>query len=287
MPATPNVGVTAALAGAAPARTSLALFSLKDRVALVTGGHRGIGLEMALALAEAGAVVYCLDLPAEPNDNWTKVQSYVSALPAGEQWLKGRLEYLAGDVRDQKAMWAAVEGIVEREGRIDICMANAGILHWSDCLEYSAEDFKKVHEVNVCGVLFAAQAAGRQMVKLGIPGSIVLSASTSGHITNPSQHLTAYNSSKSAVLQMARSLACELGPKKIRVNSISPGYIVSDMTRGALDEPGLEERLSAHNPMNRLGSTDELRGVALFLASNASSFVTGADILIDGGQCSW
>ncbi|KAJ7439064.1 hypothetical protein B0H11DRAFT_1752258, partial [Mycena galericulata] len=241
--------------------------SLKDRVALVTGGHRGIGLEMALALAEAGAVVYCLDLPAEPSSNWKKVQSYVSALPASDQGLKGRLEYLAGDVTDQKVMWAEVEGIVEREGRIDICNANAGILHWSDCLEYSAEDFKKetleqVHEVNVCGVLFAAQAAGRQMVKLGIPGSIVLSASTSGHITNPTQHLTAYNSSKSAVLQMTRSLACELAPKKIRVNSISPGYIVSDMTRGALDEPGLEERLSAHNPMNRLGSTDELRGVA-------------------------
>ncbi|KAJ7501028.1 hypothetical protein B0H11DRAFT_2375098 [Mycena galericulata] len=244
------------------------------RVALVTGGHRVIGLEMALALAEAGAVVYCLDLPAEPSSSWKKVQSYVSALPASEQGLKGRLEYLAGDVTDQKAMWAAVEGIVEREGRIDICMANAGIWHWSDCLEYSAEDFKEVHEVNVCGVLFAAQAAGRQMVKLGIPGSIT-------------QHLTAYNSSKSVVLQMTRSLACELAPKKIRVNSISPGYIVSDMTRDALDEPGLEERLSAHNPMNRLGCTDELRGVALFLASDASSFCTGADILIDGGQCLW
>ncbi|KAJ6562214.1 hypothetical protein B0H19DRAFT_1287835 [Mycena capillaripes] len=267
---------------------ALSLFSLKDRVALVTGGHRGIGLEMALALAEAGAVVYCLDLPVQPNNNWLKVQSYVSQLPSSEQNLKGRLEYITGDVTDQKAMWAAVESIVEREGRIDVCMANAGILHSDDCLEYSATDFRKIFDVNVSGVLFTAQAAGRQMERLGISGSIILTASISGHITNPTQHMTAYNASKSAVLQMARSLACELAPKKIRVNSISPGYIVSDMSReGFLIHPGLEERLSAQNLTGRFGRTDELRGVTLFLASDASTFCTGTDIKVDGGQCAW
>ncbi|KAJ7323893.1 hypothetical protein DFH08DRAFT_787774 [Mycena albidolilacea] len=280
-------GVAAALSGSPPARTSLSLFSVANRVALVTGGHRGIGLEMALALAEAGAIVYCLDLPTEPDADWVKVQNYVAALPATEQNLKGRLEYVTGNVTDQKAMFAHVESIVEREGRIDICMANAGILHACDCLDYSAEDFRKVHEVNVSGVLYTAQAAGRQMERLGTPGSIVLTASISGHITNPTQHLLAYNTSKSAVLQMARSLACELAPKGIRVNSISPGYIVSEMTRGGFSEPGLKQQLSAQNPMGRFGRTDELRGAVLWLASDASTFCTGTDVKVDGGQCAW
>lgn len=141
----PRDGVDAALAGTSPTRTALSLFSLADRVALVTGGHRGIGLEMALALAEAGAVVYCLDLPSEPDSDWLKVQSFANELPEHQKGQKkGRLEYISGDVTDQKAMWALVESIVDREGRIDICMANAGILHGAECLDYPAEDFRKV-----------------------------------------------------------------------------------------------------------------------------------------------
>ncbi|KAJ7109659.1 hypothetical protein C8R43DRAFT_1091751 [Mycena crocata] len=287
----PRDGVDAALAGASPVRTTFSLFSLANRVALVTGAHRGIGLEMALALAEAGAVVYCLDLPTEPDSDWLKVQSYANELPNSEHQKgqkKGRLEYISGDVTDQKAMWAKVEDIVDREGRIDICMANAGILQGADCLEYSAEDFRKVLDINVSGVLFTAQAAGRQMQKLGISGSIILTASMSGTITNPDQHWVAYNTSKSAVLQMARSMACELAPKGIRVNSISPGYIFTNMTRGFLDpQPGLEAKLSAQNPMGRFGRPDELRGVTLWLASDASTFCTGSDIKVDGGQCAW
>ncbi|KAJ7095997.1 hypothetical protein C8R43DRAFT_1081840 [Mycena crocata] len=290
-PTSTPIGVAAALVNASPLRTVLALFSLVGRVALVTGGHRGIGLEMALALAEAGAVVYCLDLPSTPNSNWLTVQAYANALPDlkhEQEHRNGRLEYISGDVTDQKGMWAAVESIVDREGKIDICMANAGILHAADCLDYAAEDFRKVLDVNVSGVLFTAQAAGRQMERLGISGSIVLTASMSGSITNRTQHMTAYNASKSAVLQMARSMACELAPKGIRVNTISPGYISSEMTRvGFLQTPGLEAQLSAQNPMNRFGRTDELRGVALWLASDATTFCTGSDIKVDGGQCAW
>ncbi|KAJ7163666.1 hypothetical protein C8R46DRAFT_1279271 [Mycena filopes] len=258
-------GVNAALAGASPIRTALSMFSLADRVALVTGGQRGIGLEMALALAEAGAVVYCLDLPAQPNANWLAVQKFASELPpAADLKNGGRLEYISGDVTDQKAMWAAVEGIVQREGRIDVL------------------------DVNVSGVLFTAQAAGRQMERLGIAGSIILTASISGTITNQDQKWVAYNTSKSAVLQMGRSLACELAPKGIRVNTISPGCIHTNMTGELLAEsPGLEEKLSAQNPMGRFARPDELRGVTLYLASDASTFCTGSDIKVDGGQCAW
>ncbi|KAF7334725.1 Sorbose reductase [Mycena venus] len=284
----PRPGVDTVLAGASPTRSAVALFSLGGRVALVTGAHRGIGLEIALALAEAYAVVYCLDIQAEPNNAWLMVQDFVGHLPALDGEKSGRLEYISADVRDQKAMWAVLEDIVAREGRIDICVANAGIYAVGDCLDYPVEDFQKMLDVNTLGAFVTAQAAGRQMVRLGTPGSIILTASISGSITNPGLHSVAYSTSKAAVTQMARSMACELAPKGIRVNSISPGYIVTDMTRVSfLATPGLEEKLSTQNPMGRFGRMDELRGIALYLASDASTFCTGSDIKVDGGQCAW
>jgi NAD(P)-dependent dehydrogenase (short-subunit alcohol dehydrogenase family) len=142
----PLLGVAAALSNAPPTRTVLSSFLLIDRVALVTGAHRGIGLEMALALAEAGAIVYCLDLPTTPDHGWVKVKDYVAGLPdiAPGNKNKGRLEYIPGDVTNQKQMWDIAENIVRKEGRLDICMANAGILRGAECLEHSAEDFRKV-----------------------------------------------------------------------------------------------------------------------------------------------
>ncbi|KAF7360136.1 D-arabinitol 2-dehydrogenase [Mycena venus] len=277
-------GVEAVLAGAPPTRSAIHLFSLVNRVALVTGGHRGIGLELALAMAELGAIVYCLDLPAAPDNDWFKVKKYAAEMPdVDDQLGKGRLEYMCGDVTNQQEMWKASEAIVEREGRIDIAIANAGITQTIGCLEYPAEDFKKILDINVSGVLFTAQAVGRQMERLGIPGSIILIASMNGSVAN--RHWMGYNTSKSAVLQMGRSLACELAPKGIRVNTISPGYTHTSMTKMVLeDKPTLEAELSAQNPMGRFGRPDELRGVALWLASDASSFCTGSDIRVDGGQ---
>ncbi|KAJ7651426.1 sorbose reductase sou1 [Roridomyces roridus] len=280
-------GVQTALSGGPPIRSAPTLFTLSNRVALVTGGHRSIGLEIALALAEAGAIVYCLDLPAEPDSEWRTIQRYVAELPA-DQDKKGRLEYISADVTDQKTMWSVAEKLTEKEGRIDICFANAGIYAVDDCLEYPAEDFRKMFDVNTLGAMVTAQAAAKQMVRLGTPGSIIMTGSISASITNPTLRSMAYNASKAAVLQMTRSMACELAAKHIRVNSISPGYINTEMTRVSfLSKPGLGERLSAQNPMGRFGRPDELRGVALFLASDASTFCTGSDIIIDGGQCAW
>jgi NAD(P)-dependent dehydrogenase (short-subunit alcohol dehydrogenase family) len=269
----PHIGVAAALTNTPPTRTALSNFLLIDRVALITGAQRGIGLELSLSLAEAGAIVYCLDLPSPPDPGWAKVRDYVAKLPDIAPGVKGkgRLEYVSGDVTNQQQMWNIAEDIVKKEGRLDVCIANAGILRGAECLDYPAEEFRKAStsfpllhfgpllytlwtfahphfiligvpppylspmtntpsphqlmDVNVNGVLFTAQAAGRQMEKLGTPGSIILIASMSGSITNYGQHWVAYNTSKSAVKQMARSMACELGPKRIRVNTISPGYI--------------------------------------------------------------
>ncbi|KAH7916029.1 hypothetical protein BJ138DRAFT_1140509 [Hygrophoropsis aurantiaca] len=260
-------------------------FSLSDRVAIVTGANRGLGLEMALALCEAGArVTYCLDLPSQPSEEFIATRDFIKRLGNAS-----RLEYISADVRDQKAIWQLGEDIADKEGRMDVCVANAGILRpHTDCLDYSAEQFKEVLDVNTNGVLYTAQAAGRQMARFGTPGSIILIGSMSGSITNKNHSWISYNTSKSAVLQMARSMACELGPKKIRVNSLSPGYIYTSLTATSLDnQPGLLAKWSEQNPLGRLGRPDELRGVITWLASDASTYCTGSDICVNGGHTSW
>ncbi|EKM82978.1 hypothetical protein AGABI1DRAFT_82672 [Agaricus bisporus var. burnettii JB137-S8] len=260
-------------------------FALTDRVGMVSGGNRGLGLEMALALCEAGArVIYCIDLPEKASEEWTKTKTFVDKLNNGS-----RLEYISADVTDQEKMWKIGEEIGEKEKRMDVCVAAAGILKsHTNCLEYPAQQFQDVFNVNVNGVLFTAQAAGRQMAKFGNGGSIILIASMSGSITNRDHAWVSYNSSKSAVLQMARSMACELGPKNIRVNTLSPGHIYTKMTAAYIDaQPHLLEKWSNLNPMGRIGRPDELRGVITWLASDASTFCTGSDIVVNGGHHAW
>ncbi|KAJ3515581.1 hypothetical protein NMY22_g14418 [Coprinellus aureogranulatus] len=204
-------------------------FALRDRVGIVSGGNRGLGLEMAVALCEAGArAIYCLDLPSTPSAEFEAARGYLQAMDEGEgEGERGRrLEYVQVDVTDQEAVWDRVKEIGDREGRMDVCVAAAGILKaHTDCLRYPAGQFKEVIDVNVNGVLYTAQAAGQQMERFGNRGSIILIASMSGSITNRDHAWVSYNTSKSAVLQMARSMACELGKKNIRVNSLSPGHI--------------------------------------------------------------
>ncbi|KAJ8693926.1 hypothetical protein PTI98_008869 [Pleurotus ostreatus] len=285
----PLVGIAAALASQPPTRTVFAQFSLVERVALVTGGGRGIGLEVAAAFAEAGAIVYCLSLSKQPDNDFVAVQEFIAKLPPlAEDVKNGRMEYISGDVTDQKQMWKVAEDIVAKEGRLDICFANAGITQGGvGCLEYPAEDFAKIINVNLNGVLYTAQAAGRQMEKLGVPGSIILNASMAGSIALQNEKLIAYTASKSALIQMARSMACELGPKGIRVNSVSPGYIYTKLTEGYVKSTDKMREWSSQNPLGRLGRPEELRGVCLWLASDASTFCTGSDIIVDGGHRAW
>ncbi|KAM5541897.1 hypothetical protein V8D89_004626 [Ganoderma adspersum] len=255
-------------------------FSLADRVALVTGAHRGIGLELALTLAEAGArKVYCVDLPKQPGEEWTKVRDAVGP----------SLEYISQDVTDQKAMWKIGEMIGDREGRMDVCVAAAGMLSSTPAagLDFTSENFQKVMSVNTSGVLFTAQAAGKQMLRFGNGGSIVLIGSICGSIAlEPHVSDIAYHSSKGAVLQMTRSLACELGAHRVRVNSISPGFIDTSLT-SFLEDPAQAARWTAANPLGRIGRPDELRGVLAWLASDASSFCTGSNVVVSGGHTAW
>ncbi|KAI6144633.1 hypothetical protein BKA82DRAFT_144802, partial [Pisolithus tinctorius] len=260
-------------------------FTLTDRVALVSGGNRGIGLEIAIALCEAGArVVYCFDLPEEPSEVFLDSQDFVRKLGNNS-----RLEYFSADVRDQHLLWKKAEEIGDKEQRLDICVAAAGIAKPNiHCLEYPAETFKEVMDVNANGAFFTAQAGGRQMARFGRGGSIIMVASVLGSVAALAHGVAPYSSSKSAVLQMARSMACELGSKKIRVNTLSPGYIHTQMIGSFLDKrPDLLDEWSRLNPLGRIGRPDELRGVVTWLASDASTFCTGSNIVVDGGHCAW
>ncbi|KAF8921552.1 hypothetical protein CPB85DRAFT_1210359 [Mucidula mucida] len=260
-------------------------FALTDRVAIVSGGNGGIGLEMALTLCEAGArAVYCFDLPESPSAVWRKTRDYVAKMNNGS-----RLEYQSVDVTDQDRVCSAAARIGDQEKRMDVCVAAAGILRANiDCLDTPGDIFREVIDVNTTGVFFTAQAAGRQMRRFHMPGSIIFIASMSGTIQNRDQQWVPYNTSKSAVLQMCRTMACELAGEGIRVNTISPGHIYTRLTAAYLDkDPELMGRWSNLNPTKRLGRPDEIRGVLAFLASDASTYCTGTDILVDGGHHAW
>ncbi|KAI0345823.1 sorbose reductase sou1 [Trametopsis cervina] len=295
-PAYGPIGVTAALKSSpndpAPSPTLFSReFSLADRVALVSGGNRGIGLELALALVEAGArAVYCVDLAKGPSDEWNAVQQYAKKLgSSGKTGGEGRLEYVQGNVTNQDEIWKISKAIGDTEGRLDACVAAAGVFpEQNDCLSYSAAEHRQVMDVNVNGVLFTAQAAGQQMERFGNGGSIVLIASMAGSISLQGLSAIPYNTSKSAVIQMARSMACELGPRKIRVNSLSPGYIYTNLTAAVFEQyPEVLPMWEGQNPLGRIGRPDELRGVVTWLASDASTFCTGSDIIVSGGHTAW
>ncbi|KAG2364464.1 hypothetical protein BDR07DRAFT_1401352 [Suillus spraguei] len=279
--------VRSALLHSMPAikREGLEDFALTDRVAIVTGGNRGLGLEAALALSTAGSrAIYCLDLPEKPGEDWNAARQSVSKL--GDA---GRLEYVTADVRDQKKLLKTVEEIATKEGRMDICVAAAGISGTTrSCLEYTEEELEEVYAVNLKGVFFSAQAAARQMHRFQIPGSIILLASVAGSIALKHPPLLPYNTSKAAVIQMARNMACELAQKNIRVNSLSPGFIETPMTTPILSaRPEFQAIWSERSLMNRLGKPHELRGIVTWLASDASSFCTGSNIIVDGGYSAW
>ncbi|KAI0674704.1 hypothetical protein C8Q78DRAFT_613314 [Trametes maxima] len=260
-------------------------FSLADRVALVTGGNSGLGLEGALAFVEAGArAVYCVDICDAPSAEWLKVREYAARLEP--KMGEGRLQYVRADVRDQEGMWRVGEQIGDKEGRLDICLVGAGISgEPGDCLSVTGDAFQKVLDVNLRGMLFTAQAAGKQMVRFGRGGSIVFLSSLTGHQAIPDFPLLPYSVAKSGVHQMTRNFACELARHSIRANSISPGFLKTPFVNPLLQ---VDPRFGAHwGPMGRHGEPHEFRGIVSFLASDASSYCTGTDILLDGGQHGW
>lgn len=244
------------------------LFGVKGKVAVVTGGSRGIGQVVAQGLAMAGAEVVILS--RSPADNTLRKMSESG----------GKGYFIKTDVTSQESVTEAFRQIMERSGSVDIVFNNAGICLHKDTLEASVEEFRQVVDVNLTGEYIVARAAGMIMIEKGIKGSIINMASMSGSIVNIPQWQCSYNASKAAVIHMTRSLAVEWPEHHIRVNSLSPGYIATPMS---VDTPKeLKEAWMPLIPMHRMGKTEELVPADLYLASSASGYTSGSDVVVDG-----
>ncbi|KAI1206875.1 NAD(P)-binding protein [Annulohypoxylon truncatum] len=265
----------------------LADFDLNGKVFIVTGGAQGLGLSLAEALAETGGNVYCFDREPKANEQWSE-----AARRADE--FGGSLNYIQQDVQDIEGLDQTIADIADKHLRLDGVVAAAGVQHLSPAVEWTKEEVNRMMDINFTGVMMTATSAARQMFKYRIHGSMCLIASMSGSIANKGLLSPVYNSSKAAVVQLARNLAMEWSPIRkdgtggIRVNCISPGHILTPMVLKNFEEvPGLREKWESENMMGRLAETSEFKGAALFLLSNASSFMTGNNLVIDGGHSAW
>lgn len=246
-------------------------FDLSGRTAIVTGGNGGIGLGMARALLQAGAKV------AIWGSNPEKTARAAEHLAA-----HGEVYAVRCDVGDEQTVEAAFAESVERLGAVDACFANAGVSSFSAPIaSMSHDEFQRVMRINLDGVFFTFRAAARHMIERGSGGSLIATASTAA-IEGAARN-SHYGASKGAVTSYVRALAVELARHRIRVNSILPGWIESDMTSGVFGEPKFANAVLPRIPLRRWGTADDFGGIAVFLASDASSYMTGADLLIDGG----
>jgi sorbose reductase len=249
----------------------LDLFDLHGKTALVTGGSSGIGKTVALAYLQAGAQVA---IAARNSEALEKVADELAS--AGD----GRVLPIRCDVTEPDQVTSMVDKVIAELGGIDIAVCNAGIVSVAAMLDMPPEEFQRIQNTNVTGVFLTAQAAARAMIKQGRGGVIINTASMSGHIINIPQHVSHYCASKAAVIHLTRGMAVEFALHQIRVNSVSPGYIRTELVEPLADYHALWE---PKIPLGRMGRPDELAGLYVYLASEASSYMTGSDIVIDGG----
>jgi NAD(P)-dependent dehydrogenase (short-subunit alcohol dehydrogenase family) len=251
------------------------LFSLEDRVAVVTGGASGIGRRIATGLAEAGADVGVLDLP----------NSDLDGAAAEIEKLGRRAIVFPSDVTQAADLASAVERVEAELGPLRLAVNCAGIANAAPAEEMELTQWQRVIDINVTGVFLSCQAEARAMLRDG-EGSIVNIASMSGVIVNRGLLQAHYNASKAAVIHLSKSLAMEWCRRGVRVNSISPGYTATPMNL----RPEVADQVrqfEAETPLGRMATVDELVGPAVFLLSDAASFCTGVDLLVDGGFCCW
>jgi NAD(P)-dependent dehydrogenase (short-subunit alcohol dehydrogenase family) len=245
-------------------------FSLEGKTAMVTGGGGGMGSTACLAFAEAGADLVIADLNIEEAE---KISEKVRA-NYGRKTITVKC-----DVSNPADVNNLGGKIRKNFKRLDVAFNNAGIAFTENAEDVTYEQWQRCIGINLTGVFLTAQMAGRIMLAQG-SGSIINTASMSGHIVNVPQKHCMYNTSKAGVIQLTKSLAVEWGPRGVRVNSISPGYINTVLSNSS--SPWYNEWLQ-YSVMKRIGETSELAGILIYLASDLSSFTNGADIVIDGG----
>ena len=252
----------------------MSAFDLTGKVAVVTGGAQGLGEAFSQALAEVGARVAI----AARNDE--RSQAGAERLNA----LGGEAMAVHLDVTDPASVEAMIDEVDRRLGPIDILVNNAGLCYHRPALDVPLAEFREVLDVNLFGVWHCAQAVGRRMVERR-SGVIVNIGSISAMIVNRPQMQPAYNASKAAVHQLTKSLAAEWAPYGVRVNAMAPGYIKTAMA--PVDEPRFRRHWIEDSPMQRYAYPEELGPTVVYLASDASRFMTGTVLVIDGGYTLW
>jgi 2-deoxy-D-gluconate 3-dehydrogenase len=249
----------------------MTIFDLKNRVAFITGGNGGIGLGMARGLAVAGASI------AVAGRNKTKAQSALSELRA----LGAQAEFVELDVLDEASCRQAIQRAAERFGRLDILVNNAGTTVRKQPEDLTPQEWHLVMNTNLTGAFLCSQAAYPHMLRAG-GGKIINIGSLMSVFA--SSYAAPYAASKAAIVQLAKSMAVAWAKDNIQVNAVLPGWIDTELTQGARQQvQGLHEKVVARTPAQRWGTPGDFAGIAVFLASPASDFITGAAIAVDGG----
>lgn len=246
---------------------------LDGKAIFVTGGARGIGKSVATAFAEAGANLAIVDIDID------EARKTAAALEAN---VGIKAIAIQTDVTSPEQVNSMVKEVVDTFGKLDVAFCNAGIALHEPAEEMSFESWQKVIDVNLTGVFLTNQAAGRVMLKQG-GGSIINTASMSAQIVNFPQPQCSYNPSKAGVVSLTKCLAVEWATRNVRVNSISPGYIETELIMDSPHLVPLIEKWKAVTPVGRLGRPEELQAICVYLAGDTSAFTTGSDFIIDGG----
>ena len=245
---------------------------LENKVAIVTGAARGIGRAIAKRLAAEGAAVVLADINRDGG------RQAAEAIEASG----GRASFVACDVGDAGQVRAMVGAAVATYGGLDVCVNNAAIIHAVDFLDLAEEDFDRVLRTNLKGPFLVGQAAAREMVKSSTGGSIINLSSVNAVMAIPNQ--TPYTVAKGGINQLTRVMALALASKGIRVNAIGPGTILTEMAKTILTDEEAKRMILSRTPLGRLGDVDEVARIAVFLATDDSSYITGQTIYCDGGR---